>query len=137
MEAHYTTLILQINISSLTTKWCICLFCVTLQPFCGRPIFRWIVSPLEYLGGFRIRYECFTSISLIRTFCFLGMSLGRNLLRFCLRGISTFCIKPFQSNSLFMINISGKATTLDGQIAELTQTHDESSKDQRSKQACD
>ena len=29
-----------------------------------------------------------------------------------------------------MINISGKATTLDGQIAELTQTHDESSKDQ-------
>ena len=39
--------------------------------------------------------------------------------------------------TLFMINISGKATTLDGQIAELTQTHDESSKDQRSKQACD
>ena len=36
-----------------------------------------------------------------------------------------------------MINISGKATTLDGQIAELTQTHDESSKDKRSKQACD
>ena len=32
--------------------------------------------------------------------------------------------------TLFMINISGKATTLDGQIAELTQTHDESSKDQ-------
>lgn len=33
-----------------------------------------------------------------------------------------------------MINISGKATTLDSQIAELTQRHDESSKDKRSKQ---
>ena len=39
--------------------------------------------------------------------------------------------------TLFMINISGKATTLDGQIAELTQTHDEFSKDKRSKHACD
>ena len=102
MEAHYTTLILQINTSSLTTKWRICLFCATLQPFCGRPIFRRTISPLEYLGGFRIRYDCFISSSLIGTFCFLGMSLSRNLLRFCLRGISASCksIKRFKSNTV-------------------------------------